>query len=200
MTYRRLMFASAVAVVLGALAPRVSTAQTASEARSFMQATGNKLVAVVNSNASDEQKATAMEGILDRRVDVDGIARFCLGQFWHMATPQQQQQYLALFRRVLLLNIVTKIGQYRGVDFTLGRVVANDQGQVVSSVIKRPSQPPTNVDWIIRDVGNSPKVTDVIAAGTSLKVTQRSDYASFIVHNNDNIQALLNAMKKQLSS
>jgi phospholipid transport system substrate-binding protein len=200
MTYRRLMFTSAVAVVLSALAPRVSIAQTASEARSFMEATGNKLVAVVNSNASDEQKATAMENILDQRVDVDGIARFCLGQFWHMATPQQQQQYLALFRRVLLLNIVTKIGQYRGVSFTLGRVVANDQGQVVSSVIKRPSQPPTDVDWIIRNIGSSPQVTDVIAAGTSLKVTQRSDYASFIVHNNGSIQALLNALKKQLSS
>jgi phospholipid transport system substrate-binding protein len=194
------MFASAAAVLLSALTLRVSTAQTASEARSFMQETGNELVAAVNSSTSGEQKTQAMERIIDQRVDVDGIARFCLGRFWNIATPQQRQQYLDLFRRVLLLNITSKMGEYRGVSFTLGRVVANDQGQAVSTVIKRPGQPPTDVDWIIGNVGGSPRITDVIAAGTSLKITQRSDYASFIVHNNGSIEALLNAMKKQVSS
>lgn len=41
---------------------------------------------------------------------------------------------------------------------------------------------------------------DVVAEGTSLRLTQRADYASFIVHNNDSIQALLEAMRRQVSS
>ena len=71
---------------------------------------------------------------------------------------------------------------------------------MVSTVIKRPSQPPANVDWVVQQVGGAPKIVDVVADGTSMRLTQRSDYASFIVHNNESIQALLDAMKKQVSS
>ena len=43
-------------------------------------------------------------------------------------------------------------------------------------------------------------MVDVIAEGTSLRLTQRSDYAAFLSHNNNNIQALIDAMKQQIAS
>ncbi|HEY6431680.1 MAG TPA: ABC transporter substrate-binding protein, partial [Acetobacteraceae bacterium] len=116
------------------------------------------------------------------------------------ATPQQQQQYLDLFHRVLVGSIDAKIGEYQGVTFTIGRTVTRAEGQVVSTIINRPGQAPADVDWVVQTVNGSPKIVDVIADGTSLRLTQRSDYSSFIVHNNESIQALLDAMKKQVSS
>jgi phospholipid transport system substrate-binding protein len=44
----------------------------------------------------------------------------------------------------------------------------------------------------------SPKITDVIAEGISLRVTQRSDYVSFLQRNNGNIDALIDAVRRQL--
>ena len=41
------------------------------------------------------------------------------------------------------------------------------------------------------------KVIDVIAEGTSLRLTQRSDYGAFLGRNNNDVQALINALKKQ---
>ncbi|HEY0422231.1 MAG TPA: ABC transporter substrate-binding protein [Rhodopila sp.] len=40
---------------------------------------------------------------------------------------------------------------------------------------------------------------DVVAEGTSLRLTQRQDYASYLTHNNNNIDALIAAMKSQVS-
>jgi phospholipid transport system substrate-binding protein len=37
----------------------------------------------------------------------------------------------------------------------------------------------------------------VIAEGTSLRLTQRQDYASYLTRNNNNVDALINAMQQQ---
>jgi phospholipid transport system substrate-binding protein len=189
-----------VALIAGPMLTPPAGAQTASQAAAFIHATGNAMVQVVNGNAAEDQRAQAMAQIIDERVDVNGIARFCLGPFWRQASPTQQQEFLELFHRVLVFNIDAKMGDYRGVTFTITHTAPAQGGQMVSTVIKRPTQPPANVDWVVQDVGGSPKIVDVIAEGTSLKVTQRSDYSSFIMHNNQSIQALLDAMKRQISS
>lgn len=197
---RRLVLISSAAAVAAGLCTRHAAAQLASGAAGFIKGTGDQLVQVVNGGGSTDQKAAALAQIIDSRVDVNGIARFCLGRFWRVATPQQQQQYLDLFRRVLVSSIDAKLGEYKGVTFTMGRTVAQDTGNVVSTTINRPGQAPANVDWVVQNVNGSPKIVDVVADGTSLRLTQRSDYSSFIVHNNESIQALLDAMKKQVSS
>ena len=35
--------------------------------------------------------------------DVPGIARFVLGRYWRIATPAQQQEFLRLFTRYIVL-------------------------------------------------------------------------------------------------
>ncbi len=197
---RRLVLISGAAAVAAGLCTRPAAAQVANGAAGFIKGTGDQLMQVVNGGGSTDQKAAALAQIIDSRVDVNGIARFCLGRFWRAATPQQQQQYLDLFRRVLVGSIDAKLGEYKGVTFTMGRTVAQDTGNVVSTTINRPGQSPAAVDWVVQNVNGSPKIVDVIAEGTSLRLTQRSDYSSFIVHNNESIQALLDAMKKQVSS
>ncbi len=197
---RFLLSVATVALIAGPVLMQPAGAQTASQATAFVREIGNAMVQVVNGNAPKEEKAQAMAHIIDQRVDVNGIARFCLGPFWRQASPAQQKEYLNLFHRMLVFNIDTKMGDYRGVTFTIGRTIPTEGGQTVSTVIKRPNQPPANVDWVVQDIaGSSPEIVDVIAEGTSLKVTQRSDYSSFLMHNNQSVQALLDAMKRQLS-
>lgn len=65
-------------------------------------------------------------------------------------------------------------------------------------MIERPNNPPTTVQWLVENATTNPKIIDVIAEGTSLRVTQREDYASFLTHNGNSITALLDAMRKQV--
>jgi phospholipid transport system substrate-binding protein len=44
------------------------------------------------------------------------------------------------------------------------------------------------------------KIIDVIAEGTSLRLTQRSDYSSFLARNSNNVQALIDAMRQQATA
>ncbi len=140
-----------------------------------------------------------MTKIVNTDVDVGGIGKFCLGRFWRQATPEQQKQYLALFHEVLVTNITSKLGEYKGVKFTMGRARPQGDDAVVSTTVDRPNNAPTAVDWVISNPSSAPKIVDVIAEGTSLRLTQRQDYGSYLTHNSDNINALIAAMKHQVS-
>jgi phospholipid transport system substrate-binding protein len=177
----------------------VARAQGMDKASSFVKATGDRLVGVVNGGGSADTKRATMTKILNDAVDVDGIARFCLGRFWRTATPAQQTEYVQLFHQVLVNNITAKLGEYQGVSFTMGRARMDGENGVVSTTVTRPNNPPTAVDWIVSDPASSPKVIDVVAEGTSLRLTQRQDYASYLTHNGNSVDALITAMKKQLA-
>ena len=196
MTHRRqfLTFAAAAALL-----PFPIHAEDSEKASAFVKSTGDRLVAIVNGPGSTTEKRAAMTQILNTDVDVDGIGKFCLGRFWRQATPEQQNQYLALFHEVLVTNITAKLGEYQGVTFTMGRSRPQDEEAVVSTTVVRPNNPPTAVDWIIANPSGAPKIIDVVAEGTSLRLTQRQDYGSYLQHNNGNVDALIAAMKNQVS-
>jgi phospholipid transport system substrate-binding protein len=178
---------------------RPALAQPAGRATEFVKSIGDRLVAVVNGPGSNREKREQLRLIIDSDVDVDGVARFCLGRFWRNASPEQQQSYTQLFHQVLVNNITAKVGEYQGVRFTMGRAQKSDENDVVSTIVERPNNPPTNVEWIISNASGSPKIVDVIAEGTSLRLTQRSDYASYLSHNNNSIDALINAIRQQVA-
>ncbi len=181
------------------LTPPASASPASDRATAFITTAGGKFVAAINGTGTLEQRRQVLGGIVDDAVDVNGVARFCLGRFWRTATPAQQQKYLELFRNALVVNIASKIGEYQGVRFVVGATQDRDVGELVSTIIERPNNPPVNVQWVVANAGTDPKVVDVIAEGTSLRITQRDDYASFLTQHGDNIDGLLDAIRHQLS-
>ena len=115
---RLLLTASAAWLALGAGAPNRSAY---SRAAAFVKATGDQLVAVANGSDAAQEKRQRLADILNKTVDVDGVARFCLGRFWRQATPAQQQRYMKLFHGALAIRISLKLRDYQGVSFTMRR-------------------------------------------------------------------------------
>jgi phospholipid transport system substrate-binding protein len=198
-TRRAVLAAAAAVLVIGAIAPLSAGRAQQSSADAFVRGFADRLIAVVNGTGSAEAKQAALAPLIDTDVDVAAIARFCLGRFWSSATPAQQAAYTQLFHQVLLNNISGHLGEYRGVSFTMTGSQPQGEDTLVGTIINRPNQPPANVQWVVRTSGGAPKVLDVVAEGTSLRLTQRQDYASYLVRHGGSIDALISAMKRQLN-
>jgi phospholipid transport system substrate-binding protein len=179
-------------------APPAARAQD-ENAVAFVRNTGSQLVAVIDSAEPESVKRQQLQRIVDRDLDVQGIAKFALGPFWRAATQQQRQEYTALFHEVLLNSITAKIGEYRGVRFSVGRSTPTEGGVAVHTTIYRPNAEPTHVEWLVTNVAGAPKIEDVIAEGTSLRITQRSDYQSYLRHNGDSVPTLIRALRQQVA-
>jgi len=203
MTCRRnlLGFASLTVLTIGpGMVQRAAAAIDSRAAMSFVKSTGDQLIAIINSNADNRQKRDQLARVMDASVDVDGIARFCLGRSWSRATPEQQQQFRQAFRAMLVTNISGRLGDYQGVRFTVGRAQQREDGDVVSTVIERPNNAPSQVQWLVSNIAGSPKIEDMITEGVSLRLTQRNDYESFLAQNGGNVGALVQALQRKAAS
>ncbi len=165
----------------------------------FLKQFADRLVAIVNGPGDTASKRQALQPIIDGDVDVAGIARFCLARFWNTATPDQQGKYVALFHQVLLNNISGHLGEYQGVSYTMNGAHPEGGGDIVATVITRPNNPPANVSWVISTASGSPKIVDVVAEGTSMRLQQRADYTSYLQRHGNSIDALIAAMQRQLN-
>ncbi len=178
----------------------VFAADETETAAAFVRQTGDAILNVVNGSGTMAEKRAALTRIVDGAVDVDGIGRFELGRFWRVATPGQRQTYLSLFREYLVFNVTGRLAQYKGSSFTIDRSQLMNGDIAVSTTIHTPGQPTANMQWLVSFASGRPQIVDLIAEGTSMRITQRSDYASVITRNGgQNVQALIDALRQQLT-
>lgn len=170
-----------------------------SGARDLIRSTASKLLHVINSSQSDAQKQVELRRLVYNSVDVDGVARFVLGRYWRIATPAQRADYMATFRQLLVYAVTGQASSFQGATFKMGKVENRPVGIMVDTVVSVPGKPDTTVQWVVAYQSGQPKIIDILAEGTSLRITERNDYAGVISQHGDRIQPLIDAMHKQLA-
>src|SRR5690348_12448271 len=87
--------------------------------------------------AGSERVASFRE-LFHNDFDVPGIGRFVLGRYWHVATPQEQQEFLGLFQEYIVRAYSARLGEYGGEPFRVTGARPNGDETVVASQIIRP--------------------------------------------------------------
>jgi phospholipid transport system substrate-binding protein len=196
---RRQFGAGAAAVPLLVAVSGTAARAGVADPAAFVKQFADKLVAIVNGPGDTAAKRVALQPVIDQDVDVAEIARFCLARFWNTASPAQQQQYVRVFHQVLMNAISSHLGEYQGVSFSFGSTRPEGASAVVSTVVTRPNAPPANIGWVVSTASGAPKVVDVLAEGTSMRLEQRADYTSYLSRHNSDIDALIAALQRQVS-
>lgn len=170
-------------------------------ATAFVDRAGQDLVNAINDQRLNmTQRRDKVGSILRSAIDIEGTGRFILGRYVRQASPAELQDYLKLFDEIIIRNLSARFGEYRGVKFSLGRSQQRtEEDALVSTLIERPSNPSFTLDWRVAEINGQPKVVDVIAEGTSLRLTTRSEYAAVIQRNNGRVASLLDAMHGQIA-
>jgi phospholipid transport system substrate-binding protein len=198
MHLRRTILGAFAALPIIAASPLAQAQLAPDQAKTFIDQSGQKLVAIVNSNASESQKADQLRQLVDQIVAVDQVGDYVLGRYRNVVTPDQHSQYLTLFHQLLSYNITYQIKAYEGVTFAVNSASVMGNDTVVDTTITRPGQAPVDVGWAVDEIDGSPKIVDVVVAGTSLRITERNDYASVVTSNGGQVSALLTAMQGQI--
>jgi phospholipid transport system substrate-binding protein len=165
----------------------------------FIRRSGQELAAIVH---DPTDKRARLRAYLDRVVDVDGVARFCLGRFWNLATDAQRAAYTSIYHDVLMNAVLARVGSYGGptMQLTFGHAEMRGDTMQVPTILAHPGEPPATVTWVLRMDGPAPRLVDLIVVGTSLRVTVRSDYTAFLNSHGDNIDALIAALRQQVAA
>jgi len=108
-------------------------------AATYIRRVGDELAAIMATAGSSDARRQRLQPFLDRVVDIDGVARFCLGRFWQQATPVQRQEYLRLFRGTLTNAVLGRVGDYEHneVRVVIERPETRDGNIFVSTMVER---------------------------------------------------------------
>ena len=199
---RRLLLSSPL-LAAGLLAlPRPGRAEMdLARATAFIQAAGNELVAAINDPRLDlTTRRNRVAAVLRRTIDVEGTGRFILGRYVRQASPAELAEYNRLFDDIIVRNLSARFGEYRGVRFSLGRSQQRtEEDALVNTIVERPNAAPFSLDWRVSEINGQPRVVEVIAEGTSLRLTTRSEYAAVIQRGGGRVAPLLDAMRNQIT-
>lgn len=147
-----------------------------------------------NEGMTDEQRTAEFRKLLSANFDMATIGRFTLGRYWKTATPAQQSEYQKLFKNMVVKMYSRRFKEYNGQKLEVtGARADGDTDVIVTSHIVPPDGQKVTVDWRVR----GDKIVDVIVAGVSMSVTQRSDFASVIQRGGGNVDVLLEHMRQQ---
>jgi phospholipid transport system substrate-binding protein len=201
MYFRRFILGAVAAVPLLAAMAGAAQAQTISPeaAKALIQQSGQQLVGIINSSAAQAQKADQLRQLVNQIVAVNQVGDYVLGRYLNAMTPQQHAQFQQLFHQLLSYNITYQIKAYQGVTFTVNGVTQQGNDMVVDTTVASPGTQPADVDWAVDEIDDSPKIVDVIVAGTSLRITTRNDYSGVITDHGGQVSALVDAMQGQIT-
>jgi phospholipid transport system substrate-binding protein len=147
-----------------------------------------------NAADSPQEMRGRLKDVIDSTVDVDDV-----GRFWRLATPDQQKQYMALFHELMVVKIADHLGEYKGVHVAVGLARRSADTEIVITTVEGPRTSTHRVDWVISTATGAPKIVDLLAGGTSLRLTQSADFISYLTHYNYNIQDFIDAMRQMLA-
>ena len=199
-------FLATLAAAVFALTPTdARTAVPAAEERAteLVENLGDEALNTLRKNPSRTEIRQKFEELLSEGFNIDYIARFVLGPYWRQSSPEQRDEYLALFRRMLVEVYASRFQQYSGQTFEIvnARVVSErgDPRDVeVNMLIRNPQAEDLTVDVRVRVRPDEAQIIDVAVAGVSLSLTQKEEFAAVIQRNGGRIDALIEQLRDRV--
>ncbi|MGE5548791.1 MAG: phospholipid-binding protein MlaC [Solirubrobacterales bacterium] len=201
MISRRKLFSVAAAALAVVVAGGSAHADNAQEARAFIQKLADTaMTTVAAKNIGDDERNQRFRTLFVDNFDLPEIGKLVLGRYWRVATPQQQQEFLALFEDIQVLTWAKRFKDYSGETLDILSVTPDGEVNVsVDSLIRRSRQEPIAVTWLVRRTGAGYRVLDIKVEGASMALTHRSEYTSVIQASGGQVDGLLAAMKKKIA-
>ncbi len=152
---------------------------------------------MANTELSEENREKEFRIMLEESFDMKTIGRFALGKYWRQATKEQKKEYLKLFENMIVNIYSRRFGDYNGEKFNV--ISARPTGAhdaIVASQIIPGSGASISIDWRVRKKDKHFVVIDIIVAGVSMALTQRSDFSAVIQRGGGKIDVLLEHLRK----
>lgn len=164
----------------------------------FINTLGVQAIQVLGPSVPPAARLQRFRELFSQDFDLPGIARFVLGRYWRVATPEQQQQFEGLLREYLAQAYAGRLAQYAGEKFQALSAQPQGDETVVFSEVTRNDGGKIRIEWHLVDRGGW-KITDAFVAGVSMAVTERDEFASVIQQGGGQVQYLLDRLRQKVA-
>ena len=165
----------------------------------FVQSTVNRASKLLGEDISKNEKIEKLKLIAKETVDIKGIGFYTLGAKRKDLTDEEKKKYFDLFEKYFLKSFSSRLAEYTNPEIEVtNKEKINENYTIVNSFLKATKErPEINIDWRIytKDPEN-PLIRDLIIEGLSLARTQKEEFSSILISNENNINALFKVLNE----
>ena len=172
-------------------------------ATEFISSLSSEASNILSSKLSEDEKIIRLKEIGEKSVDIDGVGLYTLGKYRKALNDSQKKQYKELFRNYFLKSFSGRLVGYTDAKIAvLSEEIKNEKYTIVySKLIGTSERPEVKIDWRVytKDPENL-LIRDLVIEGLSLARTQKEEFNSIIVNNDNDIEALFKNLNKFLDN
>jgi phospholipid transport system substrate-binding protein len=191
---------SALLIFVAATPSGADVPSGAKNARSLIQDLGSQAMDALGRSTPPAQRVQVFRQLLSKDFDLADTARFALGPYARQLTPQQQSEFMALYRDALAGIYAQRLSQYAGEPFDVTGERQSGNETIVSSQVVRPGGQRVRIDWQVTRHDGRLMITDVLVDGVSQKLAQRQEFSGIIQRNGGQPAAVIAALRQQLQT
>jgi phospholipid transport system substrate-binding protein len=185
------------ALLIAALMLLATPARGADEPVTFVRQFGDEAIAMLRDrDAAEAERRARFEGLMRGGFDLPLVAQLALGRHWRSATAEERAAYVDLFCRLVLETYARRLNEYGDQRLRVVGAVAAGQDSMVESWVEGSGEP-VRVDWRVRQTPAGARIVDVVIAGVSMLVTQRSEFAA-VIERSGGVAGLIENLRQRL--
>ena len=165
----------------------------------FIEEITSAASSILDSEDTKEDKISKLKKIAENSVDIVGIGLYSLGKHRKTINSDQKKTYNKLFREYFLKSFSNRLVDYSDpkIEIQSEEKVSDKYTIVRSLLIATNKRPEVKLDWrVYTKDPNNPLIRDLVIEGLSLARTQKEEFNSIIVSNNNNLDALFNNLRE----
>ena len=165
----------------------------------FIQEITDNASNILSSNLSKNEKQNKLKDIAESAVDIRGIGFYTLGKFRKSLSDDKKKEYSILFKEYFLKSFSSRLVEYSNPKITVvAEEVLNEKYTMVSSILAATEdRPEIKIDWRVYTKNQSePLIRDLIIEGLSLARTQKEEFSSIIISNNNDVKYLFSTLEE----
>ena len=152
-----------------------------------------------DNNLSKEEKATFIENIAIKNVDINALGLYTLGELRKSTDKDNLKNYQQAFKKYFLKSLTSRLTDYSSNKFEITDAEKKSSNYTIvkSKIIANENQPEIKIDWrVYTKNSNKPLIRDLIVEGLSLARTQKEEFSSILSANNNDISILISEIEK----
>ena len=168
------------------------------EPKSFIEGIANEASKILSSDLSKFEKASELQSIAKKTVDINGIGLYTLGSHRKNLSDSKKKEYLDLFNKYFLKSFSSRLAEYSDPKINvLSQEKLSEKYTIVSSVLlATDKRPEVKIDWRVYTKNkDKPIIRDLIIEGLSLARTQKEEFNSVITSSDNGIEGLFSNLK-----
>ena len=152
---------------------------------------------------SKEDKVLSIEKIALENVDIKAIGLYTLGETRKKVDKNTLEKYQELFQKYFLKSLISRLSDYSSQKFEVidSTLKSSNYTMVKSKILSGGKTPDIQIDWRIYTKDPiKPLIRDLVVEGLSLAKTQKEEFQSILISNDNNINELFIKLEEFISN